>query len=65
MTKKELGKDTKKTGVSRRNFLTAAAAVTAGAATLGFPSIAQGAGADHHALAEHLADQGHLPRVRP
>jgi TRAP-type mannitol/chloroaromatic compound transport system substrate-binding protein len=44
MTKQELGKDTKKTGVSRRNFLTAAAAVTAGAATLGFPSVLKAQG---------------------
>ena len=44
MTKKELSKDTKKTGVSRRNFLTAAAAVTAGAATLGFPSVLKAQG---------------------
>ncbi|MHB8909333.1 MAG: TRAP transporter substrate-binding protein [Syntrophales bacterium] len=42
MTKKVLGKETK--GVSRRNFLTAAAAVTAGAATLGFPSILKAQG---------------------
>jgi len=42
MTKKELGKETK--GVSRRNFLTAAAAVTAGAATLGFPSVLKAQG---------------------
>jgi len=44
MTKKELSKDTKKTGVSRRNFLTAAAAATAGVATLGFPMIAKAQG---------------------
>ena len=44
MTKQELSKDTKKTGVSRRNFLTAAAAVTAGAATLGFPSVLKAQG---------------------
>jgi hypothetical protein len=49
MTKQELSKDTKKTGVSRRNFLTTAAAVTA----------------DYDAVAVHLADQGRLPRVRP
>ena len=42
MMKKVLGKETK--GVSRRNFLTAAAAVTAGAATLGFPSILKAQG---------------------
>ena len=44
MTTKELSKDTKKTGVSRRNFLSAAAAVTAGAATLGFPSVLKAQG---------------------
>jgi TRAP-type mannitol/chloroaromatic compound transport system substrate-binding protein len=44
MTKKELSKETKKDGVSRRNFLTAAAAVTAGAATLGFPSVLKAQG---------------------
>jgi TRAP-type mannitol/chloroaromatic compound transport system substrate-binding protein len=44
MTKKELVKDTEKKGVSRRNFLTAAAAVTAGAATLGFPSVLKAQG---------------------
>jgi TRAP-type mannitol/chloroaromatic compound transport system substrate-binding protein len=44
MTKKELSKDTKMAGVSRRNFLTAAAAVTAGAATLGFPSVLKAQG---------------------
>ena len=43
MTKKVLGKETKG-GVSRRNFLTAAAAVTAGAATLGFPSVLKAQG---------------------
>jgi len=43
MTTKELSKDTKMTGVSRRNFLTAAA-VTAGAATLGFPSVLKAQG---------------------
>jgi TRAP-type mannitol/chloroaromatic compound transport system substrate-binding protein len=44
MTKKELSKDAEKKGVSRRNFLTTAAAVTAGAATLGFPSILKAQG---------------------
>ena len=44
MTKKELSKDTKKTGISRRKFLTGAAAVTAGAATLGFPMIVKAQG---------------------
>jgi TRAP-type mannitol/chloroaromatic compound transport system substrate-binding protein len=44
MMKKELSKDTKKEGVSRRNFLTTAAAVTAGAATLGFPSVLKAQG---------------------
>jgi len=44
MTKKELVKDTEKKGVSRRNFLTAAAAVTAGAATLGFPTVLKAQG---------------------
>jgi TRAP-type mannitol/chloroaromatic compound transport system substrate-binding protein len=44
MMKKESSKDTKKAGVSRRNFLTAAAAVTAGAATLGFPSVLKAQG---------------------
>jgi TRAP-type mannitol/chloroaromatic compound transport system substrate-binding protein len=44
MTKKESSKETKKEGVSRRNFLTAAAAVTAGAATLGFPSVLKAQG---------------------
>jgi hypothetical protein len=43
MTKKELSKETKKTDVSRRNFLTAAA-VTAGAATLGFPAVLKAQG---------------------
>jgi TRAP-type mannitol/chloroaromatic compound transport system substrate-binding protein len=43
MTKKESSKETKG-GVSRRNFLTAAAAVTAGAATLGFPSVLKAQG---------------------
>jgi TRAP-type mannitol/chloroaromatic compound transport system substrate-binding protein len=42
MMKKALGKETK--GVSRRNFLTTAAAVTAGAATLGFPSVLKAQG---------------------
>ena len=42
MIKKVLSKETK--GVSRRNFLTAAAAVTAGAATLGFPTILKAQG---------------------
>jgi len=44
MTKKESSKDTVKAGVSRRNFLTAAAAVTAGAATLGFPTVLKAQG---------------------
>jgi TRAP-type mannitol/chloroaromatic compound transport system substrate-binding protein len=44
MMKKELGKDTKQTGVSRRNFLAGAAVATAGAATLGFPSILKAQG---------------------
>jgi TRAP-type mannitol/chloroaromatic compound transport system substrate-binding protein len=44
MTKKELSKDEKMAGVSRRNFLTAAAAVTAGAATLGFPTVLKAQG---------------------
>jgi len=44
MTKKELSKDTKKTGVSRRKFLTGAAVATAGAATLGFPMILKAEG---------------------
>ena len=43
MKKTEQGKETKG-GVSRRNFLTAAAAVTAGAATLGFPSVLKAQG---------------------
>jgi len=44
MTKKELSKDAEKTGVSRRKFLTGAAAATAGVATLGFPMIAKAQG---------------------
>jgi TRAP-type mannitol/chloroaromatic compound transport system substrate-binding protein len=44
MTKKELGKDTKQTGVSRRKFLAGAALATAGAATLGFPSVLKAQG---------------------
>jgi TRAP-type mannitol/chloroaromatic compound transport system substrate-binding protein len=44
MTKKEPGTDAKKTCVSRRKFLAGAVAATAGAATLGFPSIAKSAG---------------------
>jgi hypothetical protein len=44
MSKKEPGTDAKKTGVTRRGFLTGAAAATAGAAALGFPSIAKSAG---------------------
>ncbi|MDZ4164583.1 MAG: twin-arginine translocation signal domain-containing protein [Smithellaceae bacterium] len=44
MTRKEVSKDVQKAGVSRRNFLTAAAAVTAGAATLGFPAVLKAQG---------------------
>ena len=44
MKKKELGTDTKQTGVSRRKFLAGAALATAGAATLGFPSILKAQG---------------------
>jgi len=44
MSKKEPGTDTKKAGVSRRNFLAGAAAATAGAAALGFPSIVKASG---------------------
>jgi TRAP-type mannitol/chloroaromatic compound transport system substrate-binding protein len=44
MTKKVLGKDTKTEGLSRRKFLTGAAAATAGVATLGFPMIAKAQG---------------------
>jgi TRAP-type mannitol/chloroaromatic compound transport system substrate-binding protein len=41
---KETSKEPKKTGVSRRGFLAGAAAVTAGAATLGFPTILKAQG---------------------
>jgi len=44
MKMKEAGKAAKKVDVSRRNFLTAAAAATAGAATLGFPSVLKAQG---------------------
>jgi TRAP-type mannitol/chloroaromatic compound transport system substrate-binding protein len=44
MEKKEPGADAKKTDVSRRKFLAGAAAATAGAAALGFPSIVKAAG---------------------
>ena len=44
MSKKKPSTDTKKTCVSRRKFLAGAAVATAGAATLGFPSIAKSAG---------------------
>jgi len=44
MKMKEAGKAAKKTDVSRRNFLTAAAAATAGAATLGFPTVLKAQG---------------------
>jgi TRAP-type mannitol/chloroaromatic compound transport system substrate-binding protein len=44
MTTKETSKDTKKTDVSRRKFLTGAAVATAGAATLGFPAILKAEG---------------------
>ena len=44
MTTKETSTDTKKTGVSRRKFLTGAAVATAGAATLGFPAILKAEG---------------------
>ena len=49
---------------SRRKFLTAATGAAAGAATLGFPMIAKAQRPDHDALAEHVAVEGHLPRVR-
>jgi TRAP-type mannitol/chloroaromatic compound transport system substrate-binding protein len=44
MTTTEMVKEAKTSGVSRRNFLTAAAAVTAGAATLGFPAVLKAQG---------------------
>ncbi|MEW6333932.1 MAG: twin-arginine translocation signal domain-containing protein [Thermodesulfobacteriota bacterium] len=44
MSKKDLLKENEQKGVSRRNFLTAAAAVTAGAATLGFPTVLKAQG---------------------
>ena len=47
----------------RREFLSGAAVMAA--ATVGGAHRRQGPGPDQHALAEHLAGQGHLPRVRP
>ena len=44
MTKKEQSKEFKQTGISRRNFLAGAALATAGAATLGFPSVLKAQG---------------------
>ena len=44
MAKKDQSTEKKQAGVSRRNFLAGAAAATAGAAALGFPSIAKSAG---------------------
>ena len=44
MTKKEQSKEVKQTGISRRNFLAGAALATAGAATLGFPSVLKAQG---------------------
>jgi TRAP-type mannitol/chloroaromatic compound transport system substrate-binding protein len=44
MKKKELSTETKKTDVSRRKFLAGAAAVAAGAATLGFPTVVKAQG---------------------
>ena len=49
---------------SRRKFLTGAAAAAAGRRNARLPDDRQGAGPDQHALAEHLAGEGHLPRVR-
>ena len=48
---------------TRRKFLMAAGA-TAAAATVAAPSVAGPAGPDQHALAEHMAVEGHLPRIR-
>ena len=45
----------------RRKFLGGAAMATAAVAA---PSVVSGAGPDQHALAEHLAVEGHLPRIR-
>ena len=56
-------KPTKDKTSSRRRFLKVAAA--GAAATVAAPSIVERAGPDQHALAEHLAVQGHLPRIRP
>ena len=60
MTKKEMNKDTKQTAYH--------AAISSPAPHLRRPGPqlwaslgSQGAGADQDALAEHLADQGHLP----
>jgi len=44
MTKKEQSKEVKQTGISRRNFIAGAALATAGAATLGFPSVLKAQG---------------------
>ncbi len=53
-------------GLSRRKFLASAAIAAGGAAaTIGFPAIVKAQGPITHALAEHLAHQGHFPRVRP
>ena len=47
------------------NSLTAASGARGGVATLGVPDDRQGAGGtDQHAFSEHLAVEGHLPRVR-
>ena len=47
---------------TRRKFLGGAAVATA--ATVAAPSRRQGARPHQHALAEHLAVEGHLPRIR-
>ena len=47
---------------SRRKFLSGAA--VAAAATVAAPNVVKAQGPDQHALAEHLAGEGHLPRVR-
>ena len=62
---KKVKQTQEKENVSRRSFLKTAAAAAGAAAAMGFPKHRQGAGADYDAMAEHLADQGHLPRVRP
>ena len=62
LKKKDEQKDTASSVGKRRKFLSGAAG--AGAVALGFPMIARPSHAGFNAVAEHVAGEGHLSRIR-